>query len=78
MRVPKRPFVFLQRYTKFIVVFKRPFAFLQLNKEFYGCTQTVIHFFYHKRRNLELFPNGHSLFNIDLNIQSYTQIPFIF
>ena len=42
--VPKRPFVFLQRSTKFYSCTQTVIRFLQRSTKFYSCTQTSIRF----------------------------------
>ena len=44
IRVPKRPFAFLQQTTNFTVVPKWPFVMLQQNTKFYISTQMGIRF----------------------------------
>ena len=44
MRVSKRPFVFLQRNTKFYSSTQTVIRFLQRNTKFYSCAQTTIRF----------------------------------
>ena len=56
MRVPKRPFVFLQWNRKFYSCTQTAIRFLQPKTKFYSCTQTAICFFYSEIQDFTVAP----------------------